>query len=175
MNYELAKELKDAGLPQARSYTSLKKCTDCGWDFVGGHEAFRCRDCQKLARKKMEEEWQRRWYFANRDKTLAQGAFYTAFKREWDEEFKGKENAKWHKRMARLMGNGGEHTHDEWTALLERTGNQCLKCFRKPPEVKLSKDHIIPLSKGGTNDISNIQPLCVSCNSAKKDTVWKPD
>ena len=28
-------------------------------------------------------------------------------------------------------------------------------------------DHIMPLSRGGTNDRANLQPLCHSCHSRK--------
>lgn len=34
-------------------------------------------------------------------------------------------------------------------------------------EVLMTKDHIIPASKGGKNTLSNYQTLCIICNSAK--------
>jgi len=43
----------------------------------------------------------------------------------------------------------------------------CGLCGREPPEVKLHVDHIVPLSKGGTNNIANLQTLCSDCNLGK--------
>ncbi len=38
-------------------------------------------------------------------------------------------------------------------------------------------DHIIPKKQGGTNDLSNLQPMCRSCHSsksAKEGSRWGP-
>jgi 5-methylcytosine-specific restriction enzyme A len=53
--------------------------------------------------------------------------------------------------------------------ILQRDSFQCVYCGRKPPDVKLEIDHIIPFSKGGSNDISNLQTLCFDCNRGKSN------
>jgi 5-methylcytosine-specific restriction endonuclease McrA len=63
----------------------------------------------------------------------------------------------------------GKHTRQEWQELKARYEYKCLRCHRQEPEITLTKDHIKPVSKGGTNDISNIQPLCANCAQEKGD------
>jgi len=68
-------------------------------------------------------------------------------------------------RVARLKSVGGSHTKAEWETLKAQYNWTCPCC--KGSEIKLTKDHIIPVSKGGSDNIENIQPLCGSCNSKK--------
>ena len=68
-------------------------------------------------------------------------------------------------RRARKKANGGSYTLREWEDLCAEYGNHCLCCGRN--DVILTVDHVIPLVDSGLNDISNIQPLCKSCNSRK--------
>jgi len=46
----------------------------------------------------------------------------------------------------------------------------CQYCGRKPPEVILHVDHIIPVSEGGLDDISNLITSCKDCNLGKSNT-----
>ena len=58
-------------------------------------------------------------------------------------------------------------TYKEWISLLRKYKFSCLKCGQHEPRIVLVMDHIVPLSKGGTSDITNIQPLCQTCNASK--------
>ena len=67
-------------------------------------------------------------------------------------------------RRTRKTKAGGVYTYAQWIALCNKYNNCCLCCGKKR---KLTADHVVPVSKGGTSYISNIQPLCGPCNSSK--------
>lgn len=70
------------------------------------------------------------------------------------------------RRYATEKGAEGNHTLGEWKSLKKKFDYKCAICKEEKP---LTKDHIRPLSKGGSDYIENIQPLCRSCNSRKGD------
>lgn len=78
-------------------------------------------------------------------------------------------------RRCMLAGNGGKYTSEEWQVLLDKSKGFCLKCRQPVGIKKLTVDHIIPVSLGGSNFIGNLQPLCHSCNAKKHTNIERFD
>ena len=69
-------------------------------------------------------------------------------------------------------------TESEWLPLrafiLRRDGYRCTYC--EDTEAAMCVDHIVPLSRGGSNDPDNLTACCIPCNSSKSDRLlseWK--
>jgi 5-methylcytosine-specific restriction endonuclease McrA len=119
------------------------------------------RYAYKRANIESINEWRRKKY--------AEDFEYRKKRNEGSNDWKRRNPAKvlaWNKKRKAIKAKcEGSFTGEEWLELCARHGNKCLCCGKK--NVKLTVDHVIPLSKGGTNYISNIQPLCGNCNSKK--------
>lgn len=75
--------------------------------------------------------------------------------------------------IKRIRELGSSHTYGEWENLKAQYNWTCPCCKKAESVIKLTEDHIIPLSKGGSDNIENIQPLCRSCNCKKYTKVIK--
>lgn len=158
-----------------------------------------CNECRNAAsrdwrskNKKRVQELNREFYESNREERKA---YHRQYRREHPEYFRDKiqefreENPSYHrdymrewaransdkikekdnKRRAFKMGQDNSFTAQEWAELKQRYNYTCLRCGRREPEIKLTADHVVPISKGGWGTIDNIQPLCRACNTAKHD------
>ena len=125
------------------------------------------------ARKKYQEEHKEQITEYKKAWTRANSARIAASKREYYERNReevtsrseewGKDNAEKVKQFK--ANNRGSFTAKEFRELCERYGNKCLCCG--VTGVVLEADHVVPLTRGGSDDISNIQPLCGTCNRSK--------
>ena len=67
------------------------------------------------------------------------------------------------------QGMGGDPVTDdphEKDKVRRRAGKKCERCGRRS---KLTIDHILPKSHGGTDACANLQCLCYECNQRKAD------
>ena len=53
--------------------------------------------------------------------------------------------------------------------VFKRDSFKCQLCGATAPDVLLEIDHIHPVAKGGTNDITNLITACQPCNAGKSD------
>jgi 5-methylcytosine-specific restriction endonuclease McrA len=131
-----------------------------------------CRQYQKDQYRKNQQrqrERKKKYYHANKENRRT----YITKNREkhrgwvsaWQKKNPEKTRGMRQRTSARRRSNyQGSFTAAEWTALCAFYDNRCCCCGATAP---LTVDHIVPVSQGGTSDISNIQALCSTCNARK--------
>lgn len=136
----------------------VKNCESCGKEFcfkrshdATGHGRYCSIKCRTIGYK------ERGLYDGEGNGNYRHGQCYTS---EYIRQAS-------HKRRVQIESNGGDYTLEEWKELCDQYGNRCLACGTT--DELLTVDHVLPVSMGGTNDISNLQPLCKSCNSKKNN------
>tara|TARA_Y100000310_G_C20574358_1_gene759723 strand:- start:77 stop:1105 length:1029 start_codon:yes stop_codon:yes gene_type:complete len=146
--------------------------------------------------REYQKEYGKTWKQEQRKKDTSYAKRQREVKKRYSQSERGKEVvAKWRKnniqkilewnlqRLLKKRGVIGFHNREEWEALKKKHGNRCVLCGISEKDLaivwigtgftKLTKDHIIPIRKGGTDYIGNIQPLCVSCNARKHVRILK--
>ena len=110
-----------------------------------------------------------------RNQKTARKAHLARNLKKWRREYPFKAAVQRNRNRSMRLGCEVHYTAAEFKALCEEYGNVCLRCGNK--EALLTPDHVIPLSLGGSNWITNIQPLCRSCNSRKNVKIidYRPD
>ena len=148
--------------------------------------AWRKRTSRDIKAKSRLKERRRRYYLKNREKIINKSKAYGLSesgrevirkRRERNKDKILKQKRESYQRnkasyriwsragKARKAGAIGSFGLKEWTDLISQFDDHCVCCW---DTVKLTMDHVVPVSMGGTNCISNIQPLCKTCNSRKR-------
>lgn len=134
---------------------------------------------RRLTRKQEISERSRQYYLNNRERIMAKSSRYYAENtqrvrertKQYRQSPRGMEVHRIgsRKRLERIKNAHGSHTAQEIQEQLNRQKRRCYYCKAKLGNKRSSyhKDHVIPLSRGGSNDISNIVLTCRTCNLRK--------
>lgn len=149
-----------------------KPCIDCGESkplseyykhprMSDGH-LNSCKECRGAYQRSRPY---RKEYERQRSQTEKRKTYHAANLKRWRRENPQKMAVQLARRRARKLNAEGDFTVEEFEALCEKYDNACLRCG--DGDALLTPDHVVPLSLGGSNRITNIQPLCRNCNSWK--------
>lgn len=124
------------------------------------------RTHRKSYKKFRQENVERSRRYASQHRSEA-----VARMREWakanPEQHRANKKLGRQKRRGRRLKAQGSHTLTQWLARVTFYGSRCFYCHVKLSSRTLTKDHRIPLVRGGSEWPSNLVPACHSCNSRK--------
>ena len=137
------------------------------------------RDYQVTYRAEHRKELSAYWanfHIKNRKKILAYQAKYRPGHRKehsinalrWQAKNPEKVNSITSNYRHRKNAGGGSFSYTTWEYLKALFGSCCAYCKKR---VKLTQDHVIPISKGGWHFSGNIVPACQPCNSSKGNRI----
>ena len=125
----------------------------------------------------------RKWYQANRERVLEkksqEAKASPARRREYNKTY----NPLWRSQNRELVtllslrhrrrkqGARGSYSLEEWREKCLLLDSRCFYCHRT--DLKLTADHLVPPSRGGSDYITNIVPACRPCNSRKRDKTYE--
>jgi 5-methylcytosine-specific restriction endonuclease McrA len=110
----------------------------------------------------------RKYYHRDKDRILAQQKLYRRDPKNKPGILSAVKSCGKRRRLRDKTAEG-HHTKQEWEDLKTFFGHRCLCCGKHQSELRqpLERDHIVPVIRGGTHWIDNIQPLCKICNARK--------
>lgn len=73
------------------------------------------------------------------------------------------------RRAEREAKAGPKIADEDWKRIVESQGRRCFDCGDAPD--RFAKGHLIPITRGGKNDLQNIVAQCGPCNSNQHDKV----
>jgi 5-methylcytosine-specific restriction endonuclease McrA len=174
------------GKPCKRGHLSLRLVSECSClgcvafhtrkYYANNREAFKVKNAERhAAHKERNNALCRDYYHQNKEtEKVRKKAWYAANKERMQEK-----SRRWRannplavnviynaNRRARRKGNGGTYTAKDVRDLLQLQKGRCSYC-KKKMNGEYQVDHIVPLSRGGSNDRKNLQIVCPPCNLAK--------
>lgn len=143
-------------------------CRDCNKPSIKGSARCAAHAAERLAEERARADTankrRRQQYAANKEQKRAYGrAKKKRLYRKNLHEYRHK-NAETQRKRRKLVGS---HTVEQWLARVAYFGWRCRYCACELTDTTLTKDHVIPVTKGGTDWPSNLVPACDPCNIRK--------
>ena len=150
-----------------------KECAECGKPFYGRrpHSVSCSPECKREHGKRHDREYARRKRIKFKEECpLFHWAEYQKlkiWKKANPEKVRLGRRISKNRRLARQLENGiHDFVEEEWFQLLKIYNYRCFYCGQRGGD--MTRDHIVPLAKGGEHTMENIVPCCASCNSHKR-------
>lgn len=190
-------------MTRAAESPTLLRCSQCDEPFKPNRGAKTCgrSECQRLHRRATRKLWEqenprteynRSYYLTNKDRlNEASRQYYAAtqpvrveYRRQYYAAHRAEviraQREHTNRRRARAQNAPGDGVLlEDWMVILELCDFQCSYCrVDLDSGTGIELEHVIPISRGGWDDLSNVVPACRTCNAsknAKTAAEWMPE